>query len=371
MARTKSIITRRAEDQTFANSLFASIGDGIIATDEFGHITDANPAACKILGFKTSELIGEWFPKKLVALGNDHKAVELIDRPIAKAFLTGRTVSERTNYRRKNGEILPVALTVSPIINDGKPIGAIEVFRDVTLEDEIDRMKSEFISLASHQLRTPLSAIKTYTHMLLDGYMGELSETQKQTLKTVVGATNRMNELISMLLNIARMEAGTINVNPKSARLDRVVKDIVNDHNFQATEKDISLVLEESSNIPEIKTDLSIAKEVISNLVGNAIKYTPTKGKVDVKVQARRYDILISITDTGVGIPKYSQDQVFTKFFRANNVIKQETSGIGLGLYLAKGLISAIEGKIWFKSEEGKGSVFYISFPKQLKVKCR
>src|SRR5439155_19445387 len=136
----------------------------------------------------------------------------LIDRPITKAFLTGKPVMEKTYFRRKDGQKVAMAVSSSPILIKGKPLGLIEVFRDITLEEEIDRMKSEFISLASHQLRTPLSAIKTYSHMLADSYMGELNSAQKKALGTIIGASDRMNELISTLLNITRIESGTIAV---------------------------------------------------------------------------------------------------------------------------------------------------------------
>ncbi len=167
------------EQQAEAEALFTSIGDGAISTDEFGRITRINPVAQDILGYSEAELIGEWFPKKIIAVNSSDVVVNLIDRPITKAFLTGRPISEKMYYRRKDGQRIPVAISVSPILLDGKPLGAVQVFRDITFEQEVDRMKSEFISLASHQLRTPLSAIKTYSHMLVDGYMGELTQTQK------------------------------------------------------------------------------------------------------------------------------------------------------------------------------------------------
>src|SRR5665213_3577530 len=172
------------EQRAEAEALFTSIGDGAISTDEFGRITRVNPAAQELLGYSEEELIGAWFPKKIVAVTAEDKPITLIDRPITKAFLTGKPIAEKTYYRRKNGQKIALAINASPILLNGKPpLGAIEVFRDITLEQEIDRMKSEFISLASHQLRTPLSAIKTYTHMLYDGYMGDVSAPQKKSLR--------------------------------------------------------------------------------------------------------------------------------------------------------------------------------------------
>jgi PAS domain S-box-containing protein len=348
-----------------AEALFKSIGDGAIATDQFGKITRANPVASEILGFSEAELIGEWFPRKIIALTEHGVPVNLIDRPITKTFLTGKVVTEKMYYRTKSGNQIPVAVSVSPILVDDKPIGAIEVFRDISLEEEVDRMKSEFISLASHQLRTPLSAIKTYSHMLLDGYMGDITPAQKKSLRTIIGASNRMNELISTLLNITRIESGTIAITPKQVRVDRLADEVLKELSLMAADKvvEVSLVCSAKANY-SLRTDTLILKEILSNLVSNAIKYTPADGSVTVTIKARKHDFLITVVDTGWGIPKAAQDQVFTKFFRAHNIVKRETSGTGLGLYLVKGMLEYIGGGIWFESQEGKGTTFYVTLPK-------
>lgn len=353
------------EQQVLAEALFTSIGDGAIATDEFGKITRINPTALRILGYTEREMLGAWFPKKIVALTDQDTPISLIDRPITRAFLTGKTITQKMFYRKKNGQKIPVSITVSPILLRGKPVGAIEVFRDITLETEVDRMKSDFISLASHQLRTPLSAIKTYSHMLIDGYMGEINAAQKKSLRTIVSAANRMNELISTLLNITRIESGNVTVTPKTVDLKKLAEEVLKEHGLAASDKEITLTLKRVS--PEartVRTDALILKEVLSNLVSNAIKYTPEGGSVEVKASSRRAETLISVTDTGLGIPKYSQEHVFTKFFRAHNVVKQETSGTGLGLYLVKGLLDELGGRIWFESIEGKGTTFFVTIPK-------
>ncbi|MGH7193641.1 MAG: ATP-binding protein [Candidatus Saccharimonadales bacterium] len=352
------------EQQAETEALFTSIGDGAIATDEFGRITRVNPTAEYLLGYRAKELVGGWFPKKLVAVDGEDMPVNLIDRPITKAFLTGKPVSDKVYYRRKDGQRLPVSLTVSPILLGGKPLGAIEVFRDITLEQEVDRMKSEFISLASHQLRTPLSAIKTYTHMLYDGFMGELNDAQKKSLSTIIGASDRMNELISTLLNITRMESGTIAVTMKSVRAQTVAEDVIKELTLMAGTKSIALDLRVTpkSGITLV-TDALILKEIMTNLVSNAIKYTPDKGRVSIRLRKRTGSMLVEIADSGWGIPKFSQDQIFSKFFRAHNIVKRETTGTGLGLYLVKGLVDALGGRIWFTSKEGKGTSFFFSLP--------
>ena len=346
-----------------SEALFTSIGDGAIATDEFGRIVRINPVALKILDYKQQDVIGQWFPKIVIALDQNFSPVSLIDRPITKAFLTGRSISEKMLYRTKKGDYRPVAVTVSPILYKDRPVGAIEVFRDITLEQEVDRMKSEFISLASHQLRTPLSAIKTYSHMLIDGYMGDITSAQKKSLLTILTASNRMNELINMLLNVSRIESGSIAVNPKSHDIRKLVEDAVKELALEAHDKLINIKLKMPDKACLVKTDNLIAKEIISNLISNAIKYTPENGKVDIDISLMNQDCVIKVQDNGVGIPRYSQDHIFTKFFRAQNVIRRETTGTGLGLYLVKGLVDALGGKVWFKSQEGIGSTFYFSIP--------
>jgi len=351
------------EEQAQAEALFNSIGDGAIAADEFGKITRINPTALHILGFTEAEMLGQWFPSTIIAVTENGSIVNIIDRPITKAFLTGKPVSEKVYYLKKNGQRIPVASTVSPIIHNNRPIGAIDVFRDITLEYEIDRMKSEFISLASHQLRTPLSSIKTYSHMLSDGYMGEVTHAQREALRTIINATNRMNELISTLLNITRIESGTIAVSSKMISVDKLVQDVVKDLEVQAGDKNIDITIKLPSTPVRVKTDSLIAKEILSNLIANSLKYTPEGGSIQVRVQRKKNSIVVVVKDNGVGIPKYSQDQIFTKFFRAPNVLKYETTGTGLGLYLVKGLTEQIGGRIWFESEEGKGSTFFLSLP--------
>jgi two-component system phosphate regulon sensor histidine kinase PhoR len=226
-------------------------------------------------------------------------------------------------------------------------------------------MKSEFISLASHQLRTPLSAIKTYTHMLHDGYMGDLNAEQKKSLNTIIGATNRMNELLSTLLNITRIESGTIAVTPKSLRIDKLAEEVLRELEHLAESKEIKMEIQIKGRYsPVIKTDPLLAKEVMTNLVSNGIKYTPEGGRVVIAIRPRQADVLVDVTDSGWGIPEANQDQIFSKFFRAQNVVKRETTGTGLGLYLVKGLLEVLDGRIWFTSEESRYTTFSFTLPR-------
>jgi len=349
-----------------AEVLFASLGEGTISTDEFGRITRVNPVARQLLGYTEAELIGAWFPKIISALSLEETPMTLIDRPITKAFLSGKPVSDKLYYLHKNGQPIPVAVTAAPILLNGRPLGAIEVIRDITLEQEVDRMKSEFISLASHQLRTPLSAIKTYSHMLSDRMMGELNADQAKALDTIIGATDRMNELISMLLNITRIESGTISVSSEKLDVYTILQQVTTEMSLMAQRKNVSIKLKtKAKGNGNITSDALIIKEAVTNLVSNAIKYTPAEGWVEITLKPRPRDVLIVVSDSGWGIPLYSQDQIFSKFFRAHNIVKRETTGTGLGLYLVKGLLDALDGKVWFDSQEGEGTTFYITLPRR------
>lgn len=364
-AQVQPTLQAAAQAYAQAEAMFNSIGDGAIATDEFGRITKINQAALDILGYKASGLIGRWFPKAIRAFDEKGELISHIDRPITRAFLTGNPINHRMFYQAKDKGLIPVTLTVSPLVLGGRPIGAVEVFRDITLEYEIDRMKSDFISLASHQLRTPLSAIKTYTHMLLDGFMGKLSAPQRSALRTVVAASNRMNELISMLLNVSRIESGSLAVLPKSINLGNMINEVFKELALTATDKQIILHAKQPKAPAIIRSDALIVKEILINLVSNAIKYTPEGGKVTVSIRGRKHTYVISVSDDGLGIPKAAQEQIFTKFFRAHNVVRQETAGTGLGLYLVKGFSEAIGGKIWFTSTEHIGSTFFVELPRR------
>ncbi len=347
-----------------SEAIFRSIGDGAIATDEFGHITRINPRALAILGLRAEEVLGKWFPRVIIIVNPDGSPLSLVERPIVRMFLTGEVVSEKALYKAIDGRLVPVSVTVSPIMFDGKPVGAVEVFRDVTTENEIDRMKSEFISLASHQLRTPLSTIQTYAHMLDEDFMGELTANQSRAVRTIIAATSSMNELIGTLLNIARIESGKIAI--KSKRLDagQIIADVAKQLQMTAESRGVVLACNKPQKAVEFQTDQLIAKEILTNLVGNAIKYTTSMGTVSISVRDRKQSVLFEIRDTGIGIPKQAQEKIFTKFFRAHNVVRQETTGTGLGLYVVKGLVTTLHGNVWFRSEEHKGTTFFVSLPK-------
>jgi PAS domain S-box-containing protein len=360
---TDNSLFPKVPDGLFIDAVFSSIGEGAIATDEFGRIVRINYSALQLLGFNEQEVIGKWYPSVVVAIHENGSKVNLMDRSITKAFISGNPVIETTYYLTKKGDRLPVTITVSPVVISGRPIGAINLFRDITQEYEIDRMKSEFISLASHQLRTPLSAIKTYSHMLLEGFMGKLNKDQNQALESIVDASDRMVQLTDTLLNITRIESGSITISKSKVNLRAVAEKVIHEQLLDAQSKNIVISIESPDKPAIVNTDKFIVKEILTNIISNAIKYTPEKGKIILAIKPKKDEILCSVSDNGIGIPKAHQDQIFNKFYRAPNVLGRDTTGTGLGLYLIKSLAERLDIPISFESTENKGTTFYFSLP--------
>ena len=360
--------TRVDDEYARADALFSSIGMGAISTDEQGKVERVNDAALEMLGYERDELVGQWFPGVIVAEDMNGVLIDSLDRPIVRSFLNGKPVSEKVYYRTKSKYKIPVYVTVSPILLKRKPIGAVEVFRDISLEYEIDKMKSEFISIASHQLRTPLSAINTYANMLQGGFHGDLNESQKEYMSIILSSVDRMNGLITALLDISQLEAGRLNVNLQTVDLADLVAEIMHEQMQAAKEKQLNL----TARLTQLKredlhteSDPLLLGEIYTNLISNAIKYTPSRGKVTVNLEVSDNDIIFSVEDTGYGIPKELQPHIFTKFYRADNIRKIDTTGSGLGLYMVKHIADVLKGKIWFESVENKGSIFYFAHPRQ------
>lgn len=346
-----------------ADALFLSIGDGVISTDDEGKIQRVNRPAAEMLGYKKSELIGKWLPKVITEQDEEGNPIDPIDRQITKAFLTGKPASGKVFYKTKRRDTFAASVNVSPTILDDKPVGLVIVFRDITMEHEVDKMKSEFISIASHQLRTPLTAIKTYSHLLNDGYAGPIGEGHKGFLEQIINSTDTMNELITNLLNVSRIELGKFKLEIVEVSLIKKIERIISELKPSAEEKNIEIVFEKPDSEASIKTDKFLAREVFVNLISNAIKYTHEGDTITVRLEEKDNKCIFSVSDNGMGIPLSAQRKIFTKFYRAPNAISHESDGTGLGLYLIQLIAQALNSKVWFISTEGKGSTFYFSLP--------
>ncbi|MEN9582731.1 MAG: hypothetical protein RL641_685 [Candidatus Parcubacteria bacterium] len=369
---------RKLESKIYQlNTILSLMNEALIAVDDKNNIAFINQAAAALFRIAPADAIGKPVGKVCVFYHKGHKVAEK-DTPVKKAIRESAIVTYGINdelyVKDPVNVVAPVACTASFLAGDF-PVKVIMILRDITREKQIDDAKSELISLASHQLRTPLSSINWYSEMLLAGDVGELNKEQKSYIQEIFNGNHRMIELINSLLNVSRVDLGTLHVEPEDLSLKSIVDDVVADLMVTIKDKNLKLDIAIPAKYVKYLGDKKIITIIFQNLISNAVKYTAKKGVVRVAVERKlknesvaghelKHDALIlSVSDSGVGIPEKDKAKIFSKLFRADNVRVVEANGNGLGLYLVKTLVSSIGGSVWFVSEEHKGTTFYVSLP--------
>jgi PAS domain S-box-containing protein len=367
----KELLDNKARDE----AILTNIGDGVIVSDQNGKLIVFNKMAENILGMGSQEVDPQKWSKVYGMFYPDRKTtIPVEDLPLSRA-LKGESVENAEMFVRN--EKIPVGVILScnatPVKDvKGNILGGVVVFRDITKEKEVDRMKSEFISLASHQLRTPLSAMKWFLEMLLSGDAGELVPEQKEMVINIDESNERMIDLVNSLLNVSRIESGRIIIEPSPTDIKELLVGVQKEIQIKLNEKKQTLLISVHDDLPKINLDAKLIRQVYMNLLTNAIKYSPEKEEILIFV-SKKDDLLISqVSDNGYGIPEKDKDRVFEKFYRGENIVKKVTDGNGLGLYLVKTIIESSGGKIWFESytpedknrPTGKqGTTFWFSLP--------
>jgi signal transduction histidine kinase len=227
----------------------------------------------------------------------------------------------------------------------------------------LDVAKDEFVSIASHQLRTPLTALKGYTGMLLDGDPGPINDKQREYLGEIKSANDRMIALITALLNVSRVDLGVFIVAPEPTDIVAAAQSVLKELASASDAKKMHMITDFEKDLPPLNADPKIVRMIFQNLLSNAVKYTPPEGTVTLAIKKDSSNMLISVADTGYGVPEDVQQKIFTKMFRADNARTKDPNGTGLGLYIIKATIEQTGGKIWFESKENKGSTFSVSLP--------
>lgn len=228
---------------------------------------------------------------------------------------------------------------------------------------EANRLKTEFVSIASHQLRTPLTGIKWAINLMTQKGDNQLTKEQLERLKTIEESNQRMIDLVNDLLNVSRIEQRRLGLKLQEVDLGETLKEIVDEYVVVTNATNTSLSLSLEKDLPKTKADFQGIKLVIHNLIDNAIRYSKPKGKIEVKLIRQKNFLRCEIKDWGVGIPERDKKNIFKKFFRSQNVMKHQTEGTGLGLFIAKAIINASGGNINFKSQEHEGSTFWFELP--------
>lgn len=369
-----------------AEAMLEGLGEAVVAVNEERKIIMVNRVGVAMLGWKEKELLGQDV-LNLKLEDVNHHPLKISDRPTYKALQTGEVVSnEKVQGRplhkaksignivnelyylgRKDGTMFPIMGAVNPIKINKKIIGAIITFRDVSEEIESDRVKSEFVSLASHQLRTPLGISKWYLEAILEGKLLEGTPKKLQGMVRKVYENNeRVLSLVRDLLSVTRIDQGKVEDTPQIVNLEDILPRIIKEMKVVAVPRRIALSYEIQKGIESICIDVLRFREVIENLMVNGINYNNPGGFVKVSVVRKDGYLIFNVQDNGFGIPNYDKKSLFTKFFRSKKAVLANPGGSGLGLYVAKNYVEGWKGKISFESEIGKGTTFSVTLPSNL-----
>ncbi|MBA3758111.1 hypothetical protein H0X10_00560 [Candidatus Saccharibacteria bacterium] len=339
--------------------VIGSINDAVCVVDKLGNIIFSNNYFANLLATQRIFLLGQSF--------NEAFPIKQTESPLPEYINIANNVTETLKgeeavYEWTNKENNHLFFRVSKqILPNSEQI--VYLIQNITSEYKLSLMKNNFINLASHQLRTPMTVIMTYAHMLSNEYAGGLNKEQQQLADTLVSSSERMIALVEGLLNIARVQSATRLIQKSDIRISEIFKQIHKELEPRLVEKKLGYSLSLDGNLPVINTDTSIFHEIFSNLIVNAVQYTPIKGSINVTVKLMNKKALISISDTGIGIPKEYQPYLFEQFSRAENAMQEFTEGTGLGLYMVKILLDKIGGTINYRSELNVGTEFKVLVP--------
>jgi methyl-accepting chemotaxis protein len=334
--------------------ILSSMEDGVMVVSTEGMIEFINQAGLKILGRSKEDLSGRGLVTVLKPKLSGKPVTEEYWQGVLEQLRTGTVKGEAgLEFSKKDGKLFNVDIVGSPLIVGGETEGSILVFRDITKEHEIDQMKTEFVSLASHQLKTPVAGNQWALDVLLAGKKGKLTEEAAKILNQVYLNNHRMIGLVDDLLNVSRISEGRMADNPEEFSVLKTMQENVEELEHQIKEKEINFVIvNKLAGDPRLFIDKNHFFEVIGNLFSNAIKYSKVAGKVLVNIEENGSYIRISVKDDGVGIPEKEQENIFGRFFRASNAALSNTTGSGLGLFFVKHYIESWGGKAWFKRRE-------------------
>lgn len=336
--------------------------DGILVTNAKQIIEIWNPALENLTGLNSSDILNH-------TVDEARSMIEILER------YQHDTITELKIVNRKTNQPLWLGIAYAPIISNRETTGYVAIVRDISRQKELEKSKNEFISTASHELRSPITAIVGYLSMLKRGDAGQvINKQQAFFVDKAYQNAKRMVMLIEDLLTTTRMETGQARYQIEPIDILDVIEGIISDLRFKAEEKEITIVVDRKSHHQAL-ADRDGIHQVLTNLINNAIKYTPNRGKVEIGFQSKRIDgqprLLICIRDTGVGIADHDRERIFDKFTRIDNPLSVSAGGTGLGLYITKSILDQLNGMIWLESQKDKGTTFYVSLPAANQTKER
>ena len=366
----KSAVEKLTEEEKKMTAIVNSIAEGLILVDSNNRVRHINPAAERLLNISADSIdqdITEVIQNdELIHIFEEDQRQIFQHKPIDQISSKNEGINliSEVTLARYN-EKLVLRIIASPFLDEnGLILGTVYLFDDITREKEIDQMKSDFISLVSHELRTPLTSIIGFVSFILDGKAGAINDRQRSSLARVQRQSKRLAALINDLLDISRIESGRIQMDQAPIALLEIVTQRIEEIRPQADEKSIQLELTAPESIPDILGDEARMGQVFTNLIGNAIKFTPNNGEVSIKVEADGNLLHVEVIDTGPGIPAEKRQKVFDKFYQLSDISTRQQGGSGLGLSITKSIVEAHGGKLWIDDgNQGKGSNFQFVLP--------
>ena len=369
---TSSLKNKLSAVESKSDVVINAIDDGVLAISKDGNIELINPSAQQIIGWDQGDALGLNWKSVLKLVTSDGKDVEELENPIAQSLSKNQpTHNDKLFLLTSSEKRILVSIVSSPVGTDGE--GIIVVFRDITKEKAEEREQAEFISTASHEMRTPVASIEGYLGLALNPATAHIDEKARDFITKAHESAQHLGRLFQDLLDISKVEDGRMKNNPKIINVNEFLKDIFDGLATKANEKQLNYIFmpdiidegKEKSLQPIFyaNIDPDHFREVVSNLIENAIKYTPS-GEVVVNVTGDDKQISVSVKDSGIGIPAEDIPHLFQKFYRVDNSDTREIGGTGLGLYLSRRLAEAMSGNLRVESKYKEGSTFYLEIPR-------
>ncbi len=344
----------------------SGITEGVFVVDKSGVISFFNEAAEKIFETKASAVIGKKADDVLHITDQEGPVKVEYFFPQEKLSKDMVTYSRNGVKIQTAAGIINYANLIAANIVEGESInlGAIVTLHDVSQEKELEEMKLDFVSMAAHELRTPLTSIRGYLSVLQEEIGKKLSEDQYSFLEKAFISSTQLAALVENLLSVSRIERGSLQIQSQVTQWENILEEAYNNFLPQAKERQVSLTyVKPTKKLPFVSVDKFRIGEVVSNLISNALNYTPSGGAVEVSTETSGQEVITHVKDTGPGIPPSALPKLFTKFFRVSGVLEQGSKGTGLGLYISKAIVDMHKGRIWVESEIGKGSIFNFTVP--------
>ncbi len=348
---------------TRSRAILEAVADGVLVTDESGKISLFNLSAQRILGMDSAQVVGKSLDQFTGLFGKAAQSWMQTIRAWSDHPYQYQNEMFAEQIELDDGRV--VAVHLAAVIYREEFLGTVSIFRDITHEVQVDRLKSEFVANVSHELRTPMTSIKGYVDIMLMGAAGAVNDKQRHFLEIVRSNTERLSVLVNDLLDISRIESGRVTLNFRAVNLREVAEDVDADIRRRSREenKAMEFVYEIPDDLPPVRGDLERVRQVLGNLVTNGYNYTPAGGLVTVQMHAVDQGVQVDVTDNGIGIAPKDQGRIFERFYRGEDQLVLATAGTGLGLSLSKTIIEMHHGRIWFSSQPGNGSTFSFILP--------